>query len=93
MSARDGRRSQGRRRRQGGAPGEEEDAASGVQTRRDGGTTITEASLDGLNGWNSGWFPPFETRPGTRERTPEAIVLRPLDGRFASDGNFERLST
>lgn len=58
--------------------------------RHNGGTTITETDLNRLIGWDSGWAPPFELRPGTRERTPEAIVLRPVDGRFVSEGTFQR---
>ena len=58
--------------------------------RRNGGTTITETDLDTLSGWDPAWSPPFETRPGTRERTPEAILLRPVDGRFVAEGPFQR---
>lgn len=58
--------------------------------RRNGGTAITETDLDKLTGWDPAWSPPFETRAGTRERTPEAILLRPVDGRFVSEGAFQR---
>jgi hypothetical protein len=55
-----------------------------------GGTTITEADLDALVGWDPGWAPPIELRPGTRARTPEAVVLEPSAGGFHAAGDFER---
>lgn len=64
--------------------------ALAVLLARNGGTTITEADLDGLAGWEPGWAPPFEVRPGTRARTPDAAVLRPAGSTFARDGDFRR---
>ncbi|HUF33438.1 MAG TPA: hypothetical protein VMN58_09555 [Acidimicrobiales bacterium] len=55
-----------------------------------GGAVLDEASLDRLVGWSSSWSPPFEVRPGTRARTPEAVPLRPEQGAFRADGPFER---
>lgn len=55
-----------------------------------GGTRVTAADLDHLVGWDPRWAPPFEVRPGTRARTPDAVVLEPSDDRFAAAGSFER---
>jgi hypothetical protein len=61
--------------------------------RRNGGATITGADVDHLAGWDPAWAPPLEFRPGTRQRTPEAVLLRPkskADPRYVADGSFER---
>ena len=58
--------------------------------RANGGMALTDKDLGRLTGWVSGWAPPFELRPGTTDRTPEAILLRPVDGRFVADGDFQR---
>lgn len=54
------------------------------------GTRLTEADLDRLVGWDPGWAPPFEFRPGTRSRTPDAVPLRAADATFVVAGDFER---
>lgn len=58
--------------------------------RRTGGARLGVKDLDALNGWDPLWAPPYETRSGTRDRTPEAIVLVPRDGRFVAQGSFLR---
>lgn len=47
-------------------------------------------ALAALTGWESGFFPPYEVRPGTTARTPEAVVLRVTATGFTSDARFER---
>ena len=54
------------------------------------GARLTEADLDRLVGWDPGWAPSFEVRPGTRARTPDAVPLRATAGVFAATGDFER---
>lgn len=54
------------------------------------GARLTEADLDRLVGWDPGWSPPFEVRPGTWARTPDAVPLRATAGVFAATGDFER---
>lgn len=49
-----------------------------------------QAALEGLTGWSSGLTPPYETRPGTRSRTPEAVVFRVQSQAFVPDGGFRR---
>jgi hypothetical protein len=49
-----------------------------------------QAALEGLTGWSSGLTPPYETRPGTRSRTPEAVVFRVQPQAFVPDGGFRR---
>ena len=49
-----------------------------------------QAALEGLAGWSSGLAPPYETRPGTRSRTPEGVVFRVQSGAFAPEGGFRR---
>jgi hypothetical protein len=49
-----------------------------------------QAGLEGLTGWSSGLAPPYETRPGTRSRTPEGIVLQVQSQAFVAQGGFRR---
>jgi hypothetical protein len=49
-----------------------------------------QAALQGLAGWSSGLAPPYETRTGTRSRTPEAVVFQVQGGAFVADGGFRR---
>lgn len=58
---------------------------------RNGGREVTAADLDALAGWESGWSPPFEVRPTTRARTPEAVLLVESGRRFVPAGGFQRL--
>lgn len=53
-----------------------------------GGAALRDTDLDRLDGWDPGWAPPFSVRPGTRSRTPDAVVLRPDGDRFVADGPF-----
>jgi hypothetical protein len=48
------------------------------------------AALEGLAGWSSGLAPAYETRPGTRARTPEGVLFRVQSGAFTADGGFRR---
>lgn len=41
-------------------------------------------------GFWSGFSPPLEYREGTHARLPEAIVLKPQDGRLVGEGDFRR---
>ncbi len=49
-----------------------------------------QAALGGLSGWSSGLAPPYETRPGTRSRTPEGVVFQVQSGDFVAQGGFRR---
>ena len=49
-----------------------------------------QAALEGLAGWSSGLAPAYETRPGTRARTPEGVVFRVQSGALTPDGGFRR---
>ena len=49
-----------------------------------------QAALEGLAGWSSGLAPAYETRPGTRARTPEGVVFRVQSGALSPDGGFRR---
>lgn len=49
-----------------------------------------QAALEGLGGWSSGLAPPYETRPGTRSRTPEGVVFGVQSGAFVAQGGFRR---
>ena len=49
-----------------------------------------QAALEGLSGWSSGLAPPYETRPGTRSRTPEGVVFGVQSGAFVAQGGFRR---
>jgi hypothetical protein len=49
-----------------------------------------QAALEGLAGWSSGLAPAYETRPGTRARTPEGVVFRVQSGALTADGGFRR---
>jgi hypothetical protein len=59
---------------------------------RTGADTAAEvqAALEGLAGWSSGLAPAYETRPGTRSRTPEGVVFRVQSQAFFPDGGFRR---
>jgi hypothetical protein len=59
---------------------------------RSGADTPAElrAALDGLSGYDNGLMPPYQVRSGTHSRTPEALVLKPADGRFAPASGFRR---
>jgi len=49
-----------------------------------------QAALEGLTGWSSGLAPAYETRPGTRSRTPEGVLLQVQSGAFIQQGGFRR---
>ena len=49
-----------------------------------------QAALDGLAGWSSGLAPAYETRPGTRARTPEGVVFQVQAGALTPSGGFRR---
>jgi hypothetical protein len=49
-----------------------------------------QAALEGLSGWSSGLAPPYETRSGTRSRTPEGVVFQVQSGAFVAQGGFRR---
>ena len=59
---------------------------------RTGADTAAEVqtALEGLAGWSSGLAPAYETRPGTRSRTPEGVVFRVQSQAFVPDGGFRR---
>ena len=59
---------------------------------RTGADTSAElhAALEGLTGWSSGLAPRYETRAGTRSRTPEGVVFRVQSQAFVADGGFRR---
>lgn len=64
--------------------------ALAVLLTTNGGQQVHETDLDRLAGWEPAWAPPFEVRPRTRARTPDALLLRPVDGRFVPVGDFRR---
>jgi len=49
-----------------------------------------QAALEGLAAWSSGLAPAYETRPGTRSRTPEGVLFRVQSQAFVADGGFRR---
>ncbi|HEV8627063.1 MAG TPA: hypothetical protein VG034_21670, partial [Acidimicrobiia bacterium] len=49
-----------------------------------------QTALEGLTGWSSGLAPPYETRSGTRSRTPEGVVFQEQSGAFIARGGFRR---
>jgi ABC-type branched-subunit amino acid transport system substrate-binding protein len=59
---------------------------------RSGADTPAElqSALEGLAGWSSGLAPAYETRTGTRSRTPEGVVFRVQSQAFTSEGGFRR---
>jgi hypothetical protein len=59
---------------------------------RTGAATAAEvqAALEGLAGWSSGLAPTYETRPGTRSRTPEGVVYEAQSGTFNPQGGFRK---
>lgn len=57
-----------------------------------GADTPEEAlvAVEGLAGYDSGLAPPYETRPGTRSRTPEGVLFEVRSGAFVTQGGFRR---
>jgi ABC-type branched-subunit amino acid transport system substrate-binding protein len=49
-----------------------------------------QAALEGLTGWSPGLAPAYETRPGTRARTPEGVLFQVQSGTFVVQGGFRR---
>ncbi|HYT40572.1 MAG TPA: ABC transporter substrate-binding protein, partial [Acidimicrobiia bacterium] len=49
-----------------------------------------QSALEALTGWSPGLAPAYETRPGTRSRTPEGVLLQVQSGAFATDGAWRR---
>jgi len=49
-----------------------------------------QAALEGLTGWSSGLAPAYETRSGTRSRTPEGVVFAVQSQAFVAQGGFRR---
>jgi hypothetical protein len=49
-----------------------------------------QSALEGLAGWSSGLAPAYETRPGTRARTPEGVLFQVQSGAFVPQGAFRR---
>jgi hypothetical protein len=49
-----------------------------------------QSALEGLAGWSSGLAPAYETRPGTRSRTPEGVLFQVQSGAFVPQGGFRR---
>ena len=49
-----------------------------------------QAALEGLAGWSSGLAPAYETRPGTRARTPEGVLFQVQSGALVPQGGFRR---
>jgi hypothetical protein len=60
--------------------------------RRNGDATLTAADLDALRGWSSGWAPPYDVRPRTRSRVPDAVILRATTSGFRQIGEFQTTS-
>ena len=50
----------------------------------------TPRALEGLTGWSSGLAPPYETRSGSRTRTPEGVVFAVQSQAFVAQGGFRR---
>jgi ABC-type branched-subunit amino acid transport system substrate-binding protein len=49
-----------------------------------------QSALQGLTDWSSGLTPPYETRSGTRSRTPEGVLFQVQSGTFSPQGGFRR---
>jgi hypothetical protein len=49
-----------------------------------------QSALEGLAGWSSGLAPAYETRSGTRSRTPEGVLIQVESGAFVQQGGFRR---
>jgi hypothetical protein len=49
-----------------------------------------QSALEGLAGWSSGLAPPYETRSGSRSRTPEGVVFAVQSQAFVAQGGFRR---
>ena len=49
-----------------------------------------QTALEGLAGWSPGLAPAYETRSGTRARTPEGLVFAVQSGAFVPQGGFRR---
>ena len=60
--------------------------------RRSGAATAPEltAALSNMRGFEDGFAAPFEERPRTHSRTPEAIVLKPSGTGFVAESPFVR---
>ena len=56
----------------------------------DSSSALTKALTGSLTGWQNGFAPPYETRAGSRARTPEGLVYRVEDSRFVADTGFLR---
>ncbi|HEV7688774.1 MAG TPA: hypothetical protein VGQ80_19525, partial [Acidimicrobiia bacterium] len=59
---------------------------------RTGAATPAElqSALEGLAGWSPGLAPAYETRSGTRSRTPEGVLLQVQSGAYVAQGGFRR---
>lgn len=59
---------------------------------RSGATTgpATAGALDRMTGYSSGLAPPYEVRPSTHSRTPEAAPFEATGGSFVQTGEFRR---
>jgi ABC-type branched-subunit amino acid transport system substrate-binding protein len=55
-----------------------------------------QSALEGLAGsgstpaWSPGLAPAYETRPGTRSRTPEGVLYQVQSGAYVAQGTFRR---
>ncbi|MDQ1515777.1 MAG: Periplasmic binding protein [Actinomycetota bacterium] len=49
-----------------------------------------QSALEGLAGWSPGLAPAYETRPGTRSRTPEGVLFQVQSGAYVAQGGFRR---
>jgi ABC-type branched-subunit amino acid transport system substrate-binding protein len=49
-----------------------------------------QSALEGLAGWSSGLAPAYETRPGTRSRTPEGVLFQVQSSAFQPQGTWRR---
>jgi hypothetical protein len=59
------------------------------QSGADEGSEVQRA-LTALTGYNHGFAPPYEVRPGTNARTPEAIVMGRDGNRLVARSAFRR---
>jgi hypothetical protein len=49
-----------------------------------------QSALEGLVGWSPGLAPAYETRSGTRSRTPEGVLFQVQSGAYVAQGGFRR---
>jgi hypothetical protein len=49
-----------------------------------------QSALEGLAGWSPGLAPAYETRSGTRSRTPEGVLFQVQSGAYVAQGGFRR---